>query len=146
MILIFFCICSLFAQNDNNSSDIDIFQKYEKLKNACISGADSQTITLYQQELHLALEKEIEFNNFPVTLKRYNLKPMLLDMQNACQNLDMQILTNLMASYYFSKNNISQQSNKIFLQITIFMGFLILIVMFLFNLHMQNEKKQKKFL
>ena len=107
MILIFFCICSLFAQNDNNSSDIDIFQKYEKLKNACISGADSQTITLYQQELHLALEKEIEFNNFPVTLNIYNLKQMLLDMQNACQNLDMQILTNLMASYYFSKNKIS---------------------------------------
>lgn len=144
MILIFFCICSLFAQNDNNSSDIDIFQKYEKLKNACISGADSQTITLYQQELHLALEKEIEFNNFPVTLNIYNLKQMLLDMQNACQNLDMEILTNLMASYYFSKNKISQQSNKIFLQITIFMGFLILIVMFLLIVYQFTYAKRKE--
>ena len=57
---------------------------------------------------------------------------------------NMQILTNLMASYYFSKNEISQQSNKIFLQITIFMGFLILIVMFLLIVYQFTYAKRKE--
>ena len=144
MILIFFCICSLFAQNDNNSSDIDIFQKYEKLRNACISGADSQTIELYQKDLLLALEEEIEFNNFPATLNKYDLKQKLLEMQQACQNLDMQAFSHLIALYYLSRTQISQMSNEIFLQLIIFMGFLILAVMFLLIIYQFTYAKRKE--
>ena len=103
MILIFFCVSGLFAQKDENSSDIKIFQKYEKLENACLSGADSELIALYQKDLYIVLEKELEFSNFPAILNKYDLKQKLQEMQEACLNLDMQTLSHLITIYFSHK-------------------------------------------
>ena len=148
MILIFFCVSGLFAQKDEISSDIEIFQKYEKLENACLSGADSELIALYQKDLYIVLEKELEFSNFPATSNKYDLKydlkQKLQEMQEACLNLDMQTLSHLITIYYLSKTQIYQFSNEIFLELIIFMGFLILAVIILLIIYQFTYAKRKE--